>query len=792
MQRAQMKGGTEMNHTHRTLVSLVSAFAVLLSANLVCAGEGDSPLEAYFLPHDTPLTGAIGAEFAADYYKVIVPATGRFVARLYDINLNDLSDQLHMSLLRTTQNSVGTGYTIYENLVAQSTNDSTIPEVIDIPDLARGIYFLRVWPERYFAWSEADYKIRTDFTVFPPVVPDDIGDEKRYALPIVNQLPTIATISAERANDIDYFECHVPYNTDLTLSLTEINPAGDVDMEVYTAWDVLIGSATEAGSSDELLYLQDLAPGQYFVRLFGKSATQYKFTARKEFTKATDIRDDVGDSLAHAMPLLPGNPSVFCLQTYNGESDVFSVYQPEDGPFIVDVYNMFLYDTREDLSVRVLDEYGNVLAESDNGTLVPEHIEVNLSRGQYFIALYGEEYFAFTGAIYTINVETAGQDVGDAFNQAMQIHAIPYGSETYGYPYIGMIDGPGDADFFQVLLKDKGFVYLTLDRMLHTNVDAQLFDARHVLLKTSASLGTSPEEIYVDGLDAGVYFIKVYSPDEGPGQYRLTPTIGTPTSVISDDIGDEMPRAFPLVPYRRVSGYFWGDNTSDYFTFTLDALNAAVSIHVSNQHVWDAGHEDIRLYVYDESGVQIGFSDNDTLEDELVELSNLEAGTYFVRIDPEKYFSMSPVQYDIVVETDAAPLPSAGLYVPDDLEGVPGEIVYVPVFLDNSVAPVEVSSVSVGIQFDASILEPLGVGNSELTLGQADAQVRFASSDNTISVSVDNFSTVESGALLDLIFMVRPEASIGSASTLTMLTPTLNGAIVPGTDGLVTVVIASR
>ncbi|MHC4354804.1 MAG: cohesin domain-containing protein, partial [Planctomycetota bacterium] len=130
--------------------------------------------------------------------------------------------------------------------------------------------------------------------------------------------------------------------------------------------------------------------------------------------------------------------------------------------------------------------------------------------------------------------------------------------------------------------------------------------------------------------------------------------------------------------------------------------------------------------------------------------------------------------------------------VPDDLEGVPGEIVYVPVFLDNSVAPVEVSSVSVGIQFDASILEPLGVGNSELTLGQADAQVRFASSDNTISVSVDNFSTVESGALLDLIFMVRPEASIGSASTLTMLTPTLNGAIVPGTDGLVTVVIASR
>src|SRR4030042_1288139 len=128
-----------------------------------------------------------------------------------------------------------------------------------------------------------------------------------------------------------------------------------------------------------------------------------------------------------------------------------------------------------------------------------------------------------------------------------------------------MIDRPGDVDFFQVALKDAGFIYLEIDRMLYANVDVQLFDAYHNLLQTSANPETQSETVYVDNLSAGVYFIKVYAPGDGVGQYRLTPTIGTPTSPISDDIGDDTSRAFPLVPYTRVNRHLWNDNPSDYF-----------------------------------------------------------------------------------------------------------------------------------------------------------------------------------------------------------------------------------
>jgi hypothetical protein len=787
------KGGRKMNWIN------CQAFmrAVVISAVLpICgyfvqpsfAGEGDSPLEAYFLPHNTELSGTVASEFTSDYYKVIVPTTGRLIITLYDISLNDNADGLNISLIRKTKNSIGIEYPDYWNYIAESTNDSMTPEIIDMPNVSRGIYFVQVEPQKsFYGWDGASYKIKADFTAFPPVVSDDIGDQKLYALPIVNQLPTICTLSGN--NDVDYFECHMPYNTNLTVGLNNISAGGNVYVEVYTAWDVMIGSDTQAGNTDKVLYLPDLVPGQYFIKIFGDGAPMYTFTATQEFAKATDIQDDVGNDLAHSMPIMPGNPSVFCLQPYDTDIDVFSVYQTEDGPITIDVYNILLWDNGDGLYLQLLDEYGNVLAQSDNEVLTPEHIELNISRGQYFIAIYGRKsFYGFDGAIYTIDVETSAIDVGDTFNQAMQIHAVPYGNETYGYPYIGMIDKAGDTDFFQVVLKDSGFIYLEIDRMLHSNVDVQLFDAYHNLLQTSANPDTQSEMIYVDALDTGVYFFKVYSPKDGTGQYRLTPTISTPTSPISDDIGDDMSRAFPLIPYRRINGYIWNDNTSDYFKFRLETANDTVQVHVNNQHVWDVVGDDIMLYVYDSTGSQIGSSDNDVLEDEIVELGDLDAGTYYARVAPQRsFYGMDPVQYCIMVETDIAPLPSAELSISADVQGKPGEIVCVPVVLSN-IPPVEVSSVSIGVQFDPSILEPLGVSNAGSTLQQWDAQVRYARSVNTISVSMNNFSTAQSGELLSLIFEISPSASFGNVSVLTVLTATLNGALVPGTDGLITVI----
>ena len=761
---------------------------MLLSTVVGFANEGDSPLEAYFLPHDTELSGTIGSEFMSDYYKVIVPSTGRLIIRLYDIDLQDTNDELHIALMSLSQNSVGTEYTMYINKVAESKNDSDTPDVIDIPDITRGIYFIQVWPEHPWpSWDGVHYKIKAEFTVFPPVVKDDIGDQKKYALPIVNQLETVCTLDGD--NDVDYFECHLPYNTNLTLKLTDIQ-TDNVDMEVYTASDMMIGSASETGNSDELLYLPDLVPGQYFIKIFGTGTTPYTFTATQEFASATDIFDDVGNDLAHSMPLLPGNPSVFCLQSYNTDNDYFSFYQPEDGLLTVDIYDLFLWDSSDDLQVQVLDEYGNVVGKSDNESGIPEHIELDLVRGQYFIAVLGEgNWPAFDGAIYTIKVQTNGSDVGNAFNQAMQIHAIPYGTETYGYPYIGLIDYSGDEDFFQVVLKDSGFIYLEVDRMMYGNVDVQLFDANYNLLQTSANSGIQSDVIYVDDLDAGVYFIKVYSSENEISQYRLTPTISTPTSITVDDIGDSVTRAFPLVPYRRVNCYLWNDNTDDYFIFTLSKKNNFVRIHINNQHIWDT-HDDIRLFVYDASGWQIAFSDTAYLIDEYIELENLEAGIYYIKVNPEHNWpQMDTGQYCITVETDIAPLPSAELDIASDVQGIPGEIIYVPVILDNSL-PNEITSISVGIQFDPNILEPIGVSKTGLTLDQWDAQIRYSMSVNTISVSMDNFSTIESGELLNLIFKIKSSASAGDISTLTILTSILNGAIVPGADGLVTVIDA--
>jgi hypothetical protein len=68
-----------------------------------------------------------------------------------------------------------------------------------------------------------------------------------------------------------------------------------------------------------------------------------------------------------------------------------------------------------------------------------------------------EEY---QGAIHTTNVETFGLDVGNAFNQAMQIHAIPYGSQTYSYARSVNTISVSMNNFFTL---ESGIMYIRID-----------------------------------------------------------------------------------------------------------------------------------------------------------------------------------------------------------------------------------------------------------------------------------------------------------------------------------------
>ncbi len=770
-------------NNQKTLRQVISAYVIVFLygcfINSSFAGEGDTYLEAISLSYNMEYSASISSEFTPDYYMVKVPAKGRLVVNVYDINLPNIYDDIHLSIFRVTQNSVGQEYIVYENLVAESKNDYITSEKIDIPGLERGIYFLKVWPEDFaiYEFQKADYKIKAEFSFLPPVVSDDIGDQKKYAIPIVNQLPTVCTLSD--SNDIDYFECQLPDYANMTLELTNVT-GSNVHYELYTASDILVSPTNTIQS----FYYEELSPGQYFIKIFGDGSADYTLTATQWFSGASDVKDDVGNNLSHAMPLLTSNPSVFCLQPDDSDVDIFCIYQPKDGIVTVDVFNILNWHYNDDILVQILDEYGNTIVESDNSRGTTEHIDKYLPRGQYFVAVYSKAYD--DGVVYTIQVETTVDDVGDAFNQAMQIHSTPYVEASYGYPYVGLIDKPGDVDIFQVILKDEGYIYLKLDRMLYSNIDMQLLDANYNLLQSGTKTGTQMDVIYLDNLEAGVYFIKVYSPDNLLGQYCLIPYTSTETSIIIDDIGDNMSRALPLIPYRRVNGYLWDDNTIDYFTFTLDSIQNWVRLKVNNQNV--QGNSDLKLCVYNEFGIEIGKSENTTPMDEIVELADLGPGIYYARIDPTgSYQRYNNIQYSIILETDVAPLPSAGLSMHVDVNGTPGEIIYTTLILDNKL-PEEITSMSAGVQFDPNILEPVGISNLGLTQNQLNAQVRYSRSENTMSVSMNTFSTIESGELLNLIFRIKPDAVSGESSILTLLSPTLNGAIVHGTDGLVTVI----
>ena len=57
---------------HKALMRVMATSAMLIVCGYFIqpgfAGEGDSPLEAFFLPIDTEVTGIIGADYMTDYY----------------------------------------------------------------------------------------------------------------------------------------------------------------------------------------------------------------------------------------------------------------------------------------------------------------------------------------------------------------------------------------------------------------------------------------------------------------------------------------------------------------------------------------------------------------------------------------------------------------------------------------------------------------------------------------------------------------------------------------------------
>ncbi len=226
----------------------------------------------------------------------------------------------------------------------------------------------------------------------------------------------------------------------------------------------------------------------------------------------------------------------------------FALADGRVGPDDEQDYYVFSLDGWTDIEVRaeglsadadlsLLDENGNILAESVYAGTDPEEIFYLADAGTYYIRVYmfeGETGYDLSLATYPADPPPA-DTAGETFDNALYIGvAGPQEISQDGWV------GAGDSlDYLEFEVTERSLIMVTMDG-LQADADISLEDDFGSILASSAEGGTFAEYVEVV-LDAGVYYLSV-TPFSGSTPYVVT-VASDPMGPAPDDSAGNSPEA---------------------------------------------------------------------------------------------------------------------------------------------------------------------------------------------------------------------------------------------------------
>ena len=214
--------------------------------------------------------------------------------------------------------------------------------------------------------------------------------------------------------------------------------------------------------------------------------------------------DDHGDDLTNATPVNFGQSIEGRIET-GADADYFLLSLTEWKALAI--YTTGTLNT----VARLLDSTGGLVAENDDPAESQDRnfrIETTLDAGIYYVRV--ESHLVGTGS-YTLHLEEAADDHGDDFLSATQI--------KLGESQSGRIETPDDEDYFIFGVGRQTSVAIYTTGSLNTA--GRLFDINDSSIASDRYSGAGSNFRIEQTLDAGVYYIRVWSNRRTPGAYEL-------------------------------------------------------------------------------------------------------------------------------------------------------------------------------------------------------------------------------------------------------------------------------
>jgi hypothetical protein len=318
-----------------------------------------------------------------------------------------------------------------------------------------------------------------------------------------------------------------------------------------------------------------------------------------------------------------------------------------------DVYRLDLLDAvksgtfklsglRANLNLQILDSEGRVLATARRGGRQAERLELgDLAAGSYFIRVFRGT--ADASSVYTCTFSgirptisrlpgaISAQATGDREPNDSRLQASSPGvlSEGGKVEVSGSLTKRDPHDWYCISLPTDGTVTVELQNLV-ADLDVEMQDASGTRLAISDFGGTTAEQIPLQNLPAGNYYIRVHQFGRSFSSYKLSVAMQGAVPAHDVQANDSQSEAQSLVGLQHgaatlTHGSISAVDRQDWYKISVPT-GGAITAELSGLT------DDLDMEVRDSAGRIVGISNNGGAIGEKISLQTLSPGDYFVRI----------------------------------------------------------------------------------------------------------------------------------------------------------------
>ncbi|MEB3340663.1 pre-peptidase C-terminal domain-containing protein [Okeania sp.] len=312
---------------------------------------------------------------------------------------------------------------------------------------------------------------------------------------------------------------------------------------------------------------------------------------------------------------------------------------------------------KQNANVEIVDGDGStVLFQSVELNRKKENITENLEPGEYFIRVYPE---GDDRTKYRLGVNAEALDnEKDEIATAKDLGNIGL-EEVTELDRVGFGKGKNrdEQDYYKFSLNEKSDFFLTLDQLKgNANVEV-LDDDGTTVLYQSLNSSRKAEKIREE-LNPGDYYVRVFPQGSAKTDYRL----GLSANPMIDEQDDKSPgidlgTVTELTPVGKTDKLGSNKDQVDWYNFTIP-VESDVNITLNKLRA------DLNIEVFDDGGEIVDDSTNTGKKTETIELEELDAGTYTVKVSQGKAGAKSNYRLGItaaVPYVDDYPTPEESL-----------------------------------------------------------------------------------------------------------------------------------